>query len=160
LLDVIVGGRLFGRLLEEARRKDEAVEELLVKILSEYFNATLDPRERVELHTRLCERYLREAGELLARGDHVQASEKGWGAAAQAVKALAAKEGRELRGHRELWTYVIDLAKRLQDPELRLLWGSANSLHQNFYEGWMPPEGVRLAVEDVERLIEKLRKLL
>jgi len=36
---------------------------------------------------------LREVGKLLAKGDHVQASEKGWSTAAQAVKALATKKG-------------------------------------------------------------------
>jgi hypothetical protein len=41
----------------------------------------------------LPERYLGEAEELLARGDYVQASEKAWGAAAQIVKAVAAREG-------------------------------------------------------------------
>jgi hypothetical protein len=89
----------------------------------------------------------------LARGDYVQASEKGWGATAQVVKALAAKEGRELRSHKDLWSYVNELAKKLQDIEVRHLWGRTNNLHQNFYEGWMPPE-------DVKKFIERLKKFL
>jgi len=53
----------------------------------------LDPEARFEVHLELSERYLGEAEELLARGDYVQASEKAWGAAAQIVKAVAAREG-------------------------------------------------------------------
>jgi xylose isomerase len=76
------------------------------------------------------------------------------------VKALAAREGRELRSHRDLWVYVDELSERLSNREIRLLWRAANSLHQNFYESWMPPRDVRYAVEDVKRLIEKLKGLV
>jgi len=55
--------------------------------------APLDPPKRAEFH--LAKRLLKEAEELLARGDYVQASEKAWGAAAQIVKA--AKKGKELK---------------------------------------------------------------
>jgi uncharacterized protein (UPF0332 family) len=93
-----------------------------------------DPEARAELHLKLCEKYMREAEELLEKKDYVQASGKAWGAASQMVKALAAKEGRELRGHASLWKYVDEVAERLGDVELRHLWGRANNLHQNFYE--------------------------
>jgi hypothetical protein len=76
------------------------------------------------------------------------------------VKALAAREGKTLRSRRELWEFAGELADRLGDPELRHLWRTPNVLHQNFYEGWMPPRGVGLAVEDVKRLVGKLRGLL
>ncbi len=92
--------------------------------------------------------------------DYVQASEKAWGAAAQIVKALATKEGKELRSHASLWEYVDELAERLGEIELRHLWGRANNLHQNFYENWMPAREVELAVNDVKSFVEKLRKLL
>gem|GEM_PF-5105780 len=36
----------------------------------------------------------------------------------------------------------------------------ANTLYQNFCEGWIPPEGVKLAVGDVRRFVEKMRELL
>jgi len=127
-------------LMREAEKSGSSVEELVNEILSEAPGAPLDPRDRAELHLEL--------------------SEKSWGAAAQIAKALAAKEGKTLRSHRELWEFAGELADRLSDPELRHLWGTANVLHQNFYEGWMPPREVELAVEDVKRLVEKLRGLL
>ena len=56
---------------------------------------------------------MREAEDFLARKDYVQASEKAWVAASQMLKALAAKEGRELRSHAELWKYADELAEKL-----------------------------------------------
>jgi xylose isomerase len=82
------------------------------------------------------------------------------GAATQIVKALAAKEGRELRSHSELWAYIDELAEKLNNRELRRLWRTANSLHQNFYEGWMPSRDVIYALEDVKEFIKMLRKYL
>jgi HEPN domain-containing protein len=145
--------------VEEAGRRGLAVEELVADILSKALNITLNPQDRAELHLELAERLLAEAEELVTRGDYVQVSEEAWRAVAHVVKALAAREGRELRSYRDLWVYVDDLSERLSDRELRLLWRTANSLHQNFYENWMPPRDVRYAVEDVKRLTEKLKRL-
>ena len=144
-------------LRREAEKSGSSVEELVNE--SEALGAPLDPRDRAELHLELCEKYLREAEELLSKGDYAQASERGWGAAAQIVEALAAKEGEALRSHRELWEFAGELADRLGDPELRHLWRTASVLHQNFYEDWMPPREVELAVEDVKRLVGKLKGL-
>jgi hypothetical protein len=82
------------------------------------------------------------------------------GTAVHVVKALATKEGRKLENYRDLWRYVSELATKLSDKELRYLWKSANVLHQNFYEGWMPLEEVVYSIEDVKVFVKKLRKLL
>jgi uncharacterized protein (UPF0332 family) len=136
------------------------MEELVAEILSKALSHTLDPSEKVELHLKLAEKFLREAEEFIAKGDYVQASEKGWDVAAQMVKAVAAKENLELRSHASLWEYLDKLAEKLQDVELRRLWWTANSLHQNFYENWMTPRDVKYAIEDVKKFVEKLKKLL
>lgn len=69
-------------LRREAEKSGSSIEELANEILSEALGAPLDPRDRAELHLELCEKYLREAEELLSKGDYAQALEKGWGAAA------------------------------------------------------------------------------
>jgi uncharacterized protein (UPF0332 family) len=153
-----LGEGFYGKLRREASKWDVSVKELVAETLSEALGAPLDP-SRVELHLELCEKYLKEAGKLLAEGDYSQASEKGWGAAAQIVKALAAREGKTLRSHRELWGYVDELVERFGDAEVRRLWHAANALHQNFYESWMTPKSVAAALEDVKLLMGKLRKL-
>ena len=148
------------KLRKEASKRDVSVKELVAETLSEALGAPLDPRDRAELHLELCEKYLKEAEKLLAEGDYSQASERGWGAAAQIVKALAAREGKTLRSHRELREYAGDLVERLGDAEVRRLWHAANALHRNFYESWMTPKSVAAALEDVKLLVGKLGKLL
>jgi uncharacterized protein (UPF0332 family) len=132
----------------------------MIEALSKFLNEPLDPETKAEIHLKLSEKYLRDAEEFLTKKDLVQASEKAWGATAQIVKALAAKEGKELRSHGELHRYVAELSKEKGDREIMKFWFSATSLHQNFYENWFPEEAVRSAVEDVKNFIEKLRKFL
>ena len=57
-----------------------------------------------------------------------------------------------MRSHGELHREVIKVAKESRDDEVRLLWQSAVSLHQNFYENWLPPEMVERNIEDVEKV--------
>jgi uncharacterized protein (UPF0332 family) len=155
---VIIAGTIYQRLKEEAERRGAAVDEVVVELLERALGASLDPPERAEFHRSLAEKFLREAEELLAKGDYLQASEKAWGAAAQMVKAVAAKKGKELKSHGDLWRFVLEVAG--ENNELRRLWHVANTLHQNFYEGWIPPEGVRRAMEDVKQFINMMKKLL
>ena len=48
---------------------------------------------RVDYHSETAGVFLTKAGGYLAEGDLLQASEKGWGAAAQMVKAVAEARG-------------------------------------------------------------------
>jgi len=148
--------KVLAELERRAESEGKSLEEFISDAVFKQLGIT-DPGSKAELHLKLCEKYMREAEELLARKDYTQASEKAWGAASQMVKALAAKEGKELRSHASLWEYVDELAERLRDAELRHLWGRANNLHQNFYESWMPPREVEFSVKDVKTFLEKLR---
>ena len=138
------------------KSEGKAVDELISEAILSYCGVS-DPKVKAEVHLKLCEKYLREGEELLKRGDYVQASEKFWGSASQMVKALAAERGFELRSHGELHAFVAKLEKESGDPEIRKLWQSAGMLHQNFYENWLPPEMVEGNVNDVKKLVEKLK---
>jgi hypothetical protein len=157
---IVLPKRIEEKLRRESERVGVSEEELILEALSKMLNEPLDPETRVEVHLKLSEKYLRDAEDFLAKGDYVQASEKAWGAASQMVKALAAREGVELRSHGELHKYVAKLSKERGDREIMTLWFSASSLHQNFYENWFPEEAVRNGVENVKSFIEKLRKLM
>ena len=152
--------RVAAKLREEAERAGMLVEELVAEALAKFLGEPLDPEDRLGLHLKLSEKYLRDAEDFLAKGDYVQASEKAWGAAAQMVKVVAAREGRVLRSHRELHEYVAELSKKVGDREVIRLWLAASSLHQNFYENWLPGDAVKSAIEDVKVFVEKLRSLL
>ncbi len=116
--------------------------------------------EKVANYLELNDKYLEEAELLIEKGDYVQASEKFWGAAAQIVKAVAAKRDIELRSHGDINRFVTRLRVELNDPELMRLFASAASLHQNFYENRLTPEMVAYYGDDVNQFVGKLKGLV
>ena len=110
-------------------------------------------------YSELSAEYLRKAQEHLAEGDLTQASEKGWGAAATAVKAVAEARGLDHNGHFLLRRILRRLVDESGDDELSEHFGLAEALHINFYEGRLPADDVELYLGHVERLVGKLREL-
>jgi uncharacterized protein (UPF0332 family) len=157
---IILPKKIEEKLKEESKRIGISEEELILEALSKILNEPIDPETKIEMHLKLSEKYLKDAEDFLVKKDYVQASEKAWGAASQIVKALAMKEGIEVRSHGELHKYITELSKKREDKEIITLWFSAISLHQNFYENWLPEEAIKSGIENVRKLIEKLRKLL
>ena len=104
-------------------------------------------------------RLLARRVEELARGDTQQASEKGWGAAAQMLKSIVERRGWEPRGHRYIRVAATRLANETGDAEIRRLYRVASDLHTNFYEDIDPPEEVSAGLDDVELLLDKLERL-
>jgi len=115
--------------------------------------------EKIENYLDLNNKYLKEAETLVDRKDYVQASEKFWGAAAEMVKVIAAKRGRELRSHGELYRFVTGLSKELNDAELLRLFAVASALHQNFYENWLTPEMVVENGKAVNEFVARLASI-
>lgn len=103
---------------------------------------------------------LAQAEAELAADDVRQASEKGWGAAAQIVKAAAEQRGLPHRDHAALYRAVDRLSTEADDDDIYLLFQVANQLHVNFYENWDSPQNVRRALIAVNRFVEKVSTLL
>lgn len=114
---------------------------------------------RTEYHAATAADFLAKTRVYLADGDLLQASEKGWGAAAQAVKAVAEARGWPHNGHYELFAAVNRLTDETGDEGIRLAFAAASTLHQNFYEGWLPRETVAAHLSDIEELTGKLHDL-
>ena len=96
----------------------------------------------------------------LERGDVRQASEKGWGAAAQMIKAISETRGWRHTSHRDLYAAVNRLVRETGDGGLLDLFNVAGNLHINFYENWLDDETVRDGLSDMERLLDKLEPLV
>jgi len=151
--------KILRKLDELARREDALPEELITEAVLDYLQLA-DPETKTALHLNLSEQYLRSAEELIAEADYVQASEKLWGTASQMVKAVAAKRHVELRSHSDLNRFVAELRSETNEPEIRRLWQIATSLHQNFYEAWLPAEIVKESVADIQRFQGLMARLL
>ena len=102
------------------------------------------------------EHFLAQAREELSAGDLPQASEKGWGATAQILKAIAAQRGWEHNRHRHYHRIVSRIRAETGDGDIRRLFNTANALHENFYENDMQTDDVADGLDDVEALLDKL----
>ena len=115
---------------------------------------------RADYHTETASEFLTKAHIYLADGDLLQASEKGWGATARMVKAVAETRGWRHNTHGDLYRAIDDLADETSDQRLQNLFRSASALDQNFYEGWMTEAGVADALKDVEEITSRLSAAL
>jgi hypothetical protein len=104
-------------------------------------------------------KYLADADTLLEAEDYSQASEKYCGAAAEAVKVVAASRGWRHSSHRELHATVRRIADETGKAELRAHFRVAESLHANFYEDFMRPQQLRTSAEHVRALINALKPM-
>lgn len=103
---------------------------------------------------------LAQGFEELVAGDSRQASEKGWGAAAQMIKAVAASRGWQHNTHASLYRVIGRLVKETGDDAIHLRFATANALHQNFYENWGDADYVASGLRDVRIFLNRLEPLL
>ena len=105
------------------------------------------------------QRFMAQARAELAQGDLQQASEKGWGAVTQLLKAIADRRGWEHNRHRHYLRIISRLRAETGDGDIRRLFSAASALHENFYENEMAFADVADGLEDVAALLNKLRPL-
>ena len=105
--------------------------------------------------------FLQRGREFLAEGDLHQASEKGWGAAAHMVKAVAASYGFRYESHDE-FDHVLDEASALaRNDRVHDLGNTAHYLHRNYYKRkvFLKPEPIGRNLDKVGELIGLLTPL-
>ena len=110
----------------------------------------------VAFHADASRRMIERAAVELANGDSLQASEKGWGAAAHAVKAIAEGRGWRHTDMADLFIVARRFADEMEQPEIRTLFKVAGGLHTNIYEGWLGDDYVADSLADVRRLLAML----
>jgi uncharacterized protein (UPF0332 family) len=120
----------------------------------------LDTKRRIKKYSNQCIHYLQNAQHFIEAGDIGKASEFLWGSLAQALKALAASKDIQLRSHRQIRDYVMEVARVLEDESIRHAFDYAQSLHSNFYECDLSMEDVAMAAEDVKAAVAKILRFL
>ena len=109
-----------------------------------------------EQYQHASEHFLAQARRGLADGDLPQASEKGWSATVQILKAVAEQRGWEHSRHRHHLVTVSRIRAETGDGDIRRLFAVASDLHENFYENTMQAFEVSDSLDDVEALLNKL----
>ena len=105
---------------------------------------------------------LSKAFQELEAGDLTQASEKGWGAAAQMVKAVAHDKGMEHHSHHSHRSHLFaaqDIEKNISG-DTATQFAFAEQLHRNFYEDTLDRAGVMIRLEKVGGFVDSLDTLL
>ena len=107
-------------------------------------------------YLQLNRKYLKEADELLAKGDYAQASEKLWGGFVEMVKTIADARGEKLGTHRSIAQFLLKLDK--EHPKLRLhdAFAHADKLHTNLYEDHLPAEDLSRSAEILKETIRHM----
>ena len=119
-----------------------------------------EPQVTTQQYQQASAHFLTQARRELADGDLPQASEKGWGATVQILKAVAEQRGWEHSRHRHHLVTVSRLRAETGDGDIRRLFRAASDLHENFYENTMQAFEVAEGLDDVEALMGKLIPLL
>ncbi len=112
-----------------------------------------------ERYAELSRQYIERADGYLRAGDRVQASEKGWGAVAEAVKSIAAERGWNHQSHRLLGDIAFQLSVEWERPDLLDLFDAAERLHINFYEDNMALDYIAVRVGSAKTLLAELETL-
>ena len=109
-------------------------------------------------HVQLAKEFLERSKSHLAEGDLHQASEKGWGAAANIIKAVAAANDWEYEHHDQFSSVVMNSRQRYRQPSLREMSRAAEALHVNYYKRkeLLNPDLVREDIGDLEQMVNVL----
>lgn len=116
--------------------------------------------QRISRHVETSHRFIRHSNLMLDEGDLLQASEKAWGAVAHRLKAIANRRNLRHSSHRDYYMIIDLLKNEADDPgELDSCFKSADRLHGNFYNDFMPESVVRDDVESVQTLLTMLERI-
>ena len=110
-------------------------------------------------HWEISRRFIIQADAELAAGDLLQASEKGWGAAAHAIKAVAQERGWRHDSHARLFGIADRLVAETGDFDIRRIFRVASEVHKNFYEGNMSKEEIADSLTAIRTLLDILDNL-
>ncbi len=112
-----------------------------------------------ERYADLSRQYIARADDYLRLGDRVQASEKGWGAVAEAFKSIAEARGWNHNSQRLLNDIAFQLSEEWRRPDVRRLFNAAKDLHINFYEDNRGLDDIAAGVGDAKTLLRELEVL-
>ena len=107
-------------------------------------------------YAAISQRLLRDAQRELDLGDLIQASEKTWGAAAHAVKALAQKWGWYHQGHYRLNAVVDFIAYEKNREDLIALYSDPSLMHFNYYEHEYFEDRVQTAIDFTRAFVDEM----
>lgn len=109
-----------------------------------------------EDYAAISHRFAAHARDELSRGNRLQASEKVWGAANYALKAVAVQRGWRHRGQRNVFAVADQLVAERNRPAFKQHLMMARAIHFNFYENDLDETDIEESINSVEQYIADL----
>ena len=113
-----------------------------------------------EEHAQTARDFLTASDREFAAGDHLQGSEKLYGAATQAVIAICQQRGWRYRSHRAMKNAVTDLALEYSDGIISGGFIAAERFHENFFHDHLEDYEIEADRPVVHQFVARLLALL
>ena len=111
-------------------------------------------------HAQTARDFLVASDREFAAGDHLQGSEKLYGAATQAIIALCQQRGWRYKSHRAMQQAVDALSREYGDPLLIGGYSAANRFHENFFHDHLEDYEIESERPAVHHFVNQLLTLL
>ena len=114
----------------------------------------------VEGHAQMSRLFLERAGVYLGQGDRIQASEKVWGAAAHALKAIGEQRGWIHSNHSHIFDIGGQLGREFgQESRFLDYLSQAQAMHQNFYDNIRDGPAIQRALSAIAEFVDELDEI-
>ena len=113
------------------------------------------PRERIQAAMTS----LRQSDEEFSAGDHLQASEKLYGAAVQVVTAIAQQRNWRYDSHRSMKNAVYRLAREYGDNSIVSEFNTSERFHWHFYHDSLEPYEIEVERPIVHEFVARMAAL-
>ena len=113
-----------------------------------------------EEHAQTARDFLVASDREFAAGDHLQGSEKLYGAVTQAIIAVCQQRGWRYKSHRAMQQAVEALSREYRDPTLLNGYLAASKFHENFFHDNMEDYEVEANRPGVHHFVGQLLTLL
>lgn len=114
------------------------------------------PEEWANRYWQMSRKYMRQAQEELEQGDWSQASEKAWGAAAEALKSVAAQRRWNHKSHGLLRDMATQLYMEFGNRRIIELYGILENVHVNYYEHRFDGDEVQYQIDNCREFLDEL----
>ena len=111
-------------------------------------------------HAQTARDFLAASDREFAAGDHLQGSEKLYGAATQAVIAICQHRGWRYRSHRAMKNAVTDLAREYGDGIISGGFIAAERFHENFFHDHLEDYEMEADRPVVHQFVDRMLALL
>ena len=111
-------------------------------------------------HAQTARDFLIASDREFASGDHLQGSEKLYGAATQAVIAICQQRGWRYRSHRSMKNAVTNLSREYDDPFISAGFIAAERFHENFFHDNLEDYAIEADRPTVHRFVDRMLTLL